>query len=99
MSGFSPDTRAFAEGKHLKLVAADELLAQLQPLPQAESAALLSHVTRGDFSTPGCPKCEIKMTRKAGRAGQSDFWSCPKFGSCRTRPIPVRGTTWQARYA
>ena len=93
LAGFSPDARAFAEGKHLKLVAADELLAQLQTLPQAESAALLRHVTRGDYTTPSCPKCEIKMIRKPGRAGRSDFWSCPNFGSCRTRPVAVRAAT------
>lgn len=93
LAGFSPDARAFAEGKHLKLVAADELLAQLQTLPQAESAALLRHVTRGDYTTPSCPKCEIKMIRKPGRAGRSDFWSCPNFGSCRTRPVTVRAAT------
>ena len=55
-------------------------------------AALLQHVTRGDYVTPSCPKCEVKMTRRAGRAGRSDFWSCPNFGACRTRPIAVRGT-------
>jgi hypothetical protein len=98
-AGFTVDARAFAEGKHLKLVAADELLAQLQTLPQAESAALLRHVTRGDYTTPSCPKCEIKMIRKPGRAGRSDFWSCPNFGSCRTRLIPVRGAAQQARSA
>jgi hypothetical protein len=91
VSGFSTEASNFAAGKHLKLVTGDELLRQLQTLAEAERTALLSHVTRGDFSTPSCPKCEIKMIRKAGRAGRSDFWSCPNFGSCRTRPIAVRG--------
>ncbi len=91
VSGFSTDARTFAAGKDLNLVSGDELLRQLQTLPEAEQTALLRHVTRGDFSTPSCPKCEIKMIRRTGRAGRSDFWSCPRFGSCRTRPIPVRG--------
>ena len=92
VSGFTTDASTFAAGKNLKLVSGDELLRQLKTLPEAERTALLAHVTRGDFSTPSCPKCEIKMIRKTGRAGRSDFWSCPRFGSCRTRPIPVRGT-------
>lgn len=91
VSGFSTEASNFAAGKHLKLVSGDELLKQLQALAEAERAALLQHVTRGDYVTPSCPKCEIKMIRKAGRAGRSDFWSCPNFGSCRTRPIAVRG--------
>ena len=90
VSGFSTEASTFAAGKHLKLVSGDELLRQLLMLAESERTALLSQVTRGDFSTPSCPKCEIKMTRKAGRAGRSDFWSCPRFGSCQTRPIPVR---------
>jgi restriction system protein len=92
VSGFSTEAGNFAAGKHLKLVPGDELLRQLQTLDETERAALLQHVTRGDYVTPSCPKCEIKMIRKAGRAGRSDFWSCPNFGSCRTRPIAVRGT-------
>jgi len=81
VSGFSTEASNFAAGKHLKLVSGDELLRQLLMLAESERTALLSHVTRGDFSTPSRPKCEIKMTRKAGRAGRSDFWSCPRFGS------------------
>jgi len=96
VSGFSTEASNFAAGKHLKLVSGDELLRQLQTLAEAERAALLQHVTRGDYVTPSCPKCEIKMIRKAGRAGRSDFWSCPNFGSCRTRPIAVRGKAQQA---
>ncbi len=96
VSGFSTEASNFAAGKHLKLVSGDELLRQLQTLADAERAALLQHVTRGDYVTPSCPKCEIKMIRKAGRAGRSDFWSCPNFGACRTRPIAVRGAAQQA---
>lgn len=96
VSGFSTEASNFAAGKHLKLVSADELLTQLQALPEAQRAALLQHVTRGDYVTPSCPKCEIKMIRKAGHAGLSDFWSCPNFASCLTRPIAVRSMTQQA---
>lgn len=89
LSGFSDDARAFASGKHLKLIDGDELLRQVQGLPDADRAALLDHVTRGDYTTPSCPKCEIKMVRKAGRDGKPDYWSCPQYATCRTRGIPV----------
>lgn len=90
VAGFTPDARAFAEGKHLKLVSGHELLTQLETLPPEASTALLQHVTRGDYTTPSCPTCEIKMTRRPGRRGQGDFWACRNFRVCRTRPIPVR---------
>jgi hypothetical protein len=92
IAGFSADARAFADGKHLKLVSGQELLAQLLTLPQIERTALLQHVTRGDYSTPSCPKCEVKMIRKQGQPGRSDYWACPNFRACRTRPIPVRAS-------
>ncbi|MBC7160542.1 MAG: hypothetical protein H5U26_00340 [Immundisolibacter sp.] len=93
VSGFSTEASNFAAGK---LVSGDESLRQVQTLADAERTALLQHVTRGDYVTPSCPKCDIKMIRKAGRAGRSDFWSCPNFGACRTRPIAVRGAAQQA---
>jgi restriction system protein len=93
VAGFSADARAFADGKHLKLVSGEELLAQLLTLPQIEHTALLQHVTRGDCSTPSCPKCEVKMIRKQGQPGRSDYWACPNFRACRTRPMPVRAGT------
>lgn len=93
VAGFSPDARTFADGKHLKLVSGEELLAQLLTLPQIERTALLQHVTRGDYSTPSCPKCEVKMIRKPGQPGRSDYWACANFRACRSRPIPVRAGT------
>lgn len=72
-SGFSPEADNFAAGKHLKLVSGDELLRQLQALPGTQRAALLEHVARGDYVTPSCPECEIKMVREAADAGQGDF--------------------------
>lgn len=90
VAGFSSDARTFADGKHLKLVSGEELLAQLLTLPHIESMALLQHATRGDYSTPSCPKCEVKMIRKQGQPGRSDYWACPNFRACRTRPLPVR---------
>lgn len=90
VAGFTPDARAFAEGKHLKLVSGHELLTQLETLPPEASTALLQHVTRGDYTTPSCPTCEIKMTRRPGRGGRGDFWGCRNFRACGTRPIPVR---------
>lgn len=90
IAGFSSDALAFAAGKHLKLVSGDELLSQLVALPLAESEPLLQQVTRGDYSTPSCPKCEVKMNRKRGLPGRSDYWACPNFRSCRTRPLRAR---------
>lgn len=89
LSGFSPDAKAFAAGKHLVLVDGEALLKQIRTLPADRAAALLTQVTRGDYRTPTCAKCEKKMIRRTGREGQSDFWSCQTFRNCKTGTIPV----------
>lgn len=90
LSGFTDDAMAFASGKHLKLISGDELLRQIHSLPDADSSSLLAHVTRGDFTTPTCPACDIKMVRRKGKEGKADFWGCERFRTCGARPIPMR---------
>ena len=91
LSGFTPDARTFAEGKHLKLISGEELLQQIMAMPDQDRAVLLAAITRGDYTTPTCPTCDIKMHRRAGKDGKPDFWGCNNFRRCGARPIVCRG--------
>jgi len=90
VSGFSPDATAFAEGKHLKLIDGDVLLEQIGKLPAHDQIALLAKITRGDYTTPSCPKCEIKLVKRPGGGGRPDFWGCKNFRACRYQGMPMR---------
>jgi len=90
LSGFTPDARAFAVGKPLKLISGEELLQQIQSLPATDQAAMLTEVTDGDYTTPTCPTCNTKMNRRPGRDGKPDFWGCNNYRRCGARPIPCR---------
>lgn len=90
LSGFTQDARAFAEGKHLKLISGEELLQQIEAMPAADQVTLLAEVTRGDYTTPTCPTCDIKMSRRPGRDGKPDFWGCNNYRRCGARPIVCR---------
>lgn len=90
LSGFTPDARAFAEGKHLKLISGEELLQQIRTMPDQDQAVLLAAVTRGDYTTPTCPTCDIKMNRRPGKDGKPDFWGCNNFRRCGAKPIICR---------
>lgn len=92
VSGFSPDARAFADGKHLKLIDGPALLEQIGNLPAHDQIALLAKITRGDYTTPSCPKCEIKLVRRPGGGARPDFWGCKNFKTCRYPGMPMRGT-------
>ena len=95
VSGFHPAAMEFAAGKHLKLIDGPELLKQILQLPAADQASLLAKITQGDYTTPSCPTCEIKLIRHAGKNGRPDFWGCMNFRRCGQKPRPVRkvGTT------
>lgn len=90
LSGFTDDAKAFAAGKHLKLISGEDMLMQIRSMSESDQAALLGHVTRGDYITPTCPKCDIKMVRKQGKAGKADFWGCERFRTCGAKLIPMR---------
>ena len=90
LSGFTPDAHAFAEGKHLKLISGEALLQQIMAMPEEDRTRLLTAVTRGDYTTPTCPKCDTKMSRRPGKDGKPDFWGCNNFRRCGARPIPCR---------
>lgn len=85
-SDFTDDAIRFAEGKHLKLISGAKLLELISGLPDELSKSLLNHVTSGDYWTPSCPACELKMLPK-GKAGASpSFWGCPNFRfGCRQK--------------
>ena len=65
-------------------LAGTDLLAKLQDLEADTQASLLRFATRGDFTTPSCPSCGIKMVRKTPKGGGDVFWGCPNFPRCRT---------------
>jgi restriction system protein len=81
---FTPDAATFATGRNIHLIDGTDLLAKLQDLEADTQASLLRFATRGDFTTPSCPSCGIKMVRKTPKGGGDVFWGCPNFPRCRT---------------
>ncbi|MES2489522.1 MAG: restriction endonuclease [Pseudomonadota bacterium] len=84
LSGFSADAQSFASEKHLKLVSGEELLTQIKGLSAEQQRELLSHVTRGDYTTPTCAQCDVKMVERS----EGKFWGCVNFPKCRNRLYP-----------
>jgi restriction system protein len=53
------------------------LLEKLRGLPKTDQDEVLERVTDGDYTTPTCPRCDMKMVMRHGPTG--DFWGCPNF--------------------
>lgn len=85
-SSYTPDAKAFAEGKHIKLLDAGQLLKLIRQLPLEVQYSLLQKITAGDYTTPSCPNCGIKLVLRTSRKGSDagrNFWGCPNFPRCR----------------
>jgi restriction system protein len=60
-----------------------QLLAKIAALPPEKSAALLKFATTGDYLTPTCPSCSLKMiSRKSTKRGRA-FWGCKNYPRCK----------------
>ena len=87
---FTPEAAAFAAKERIELIDGAALLEKLAALPPEKGAALLKLVTKGDFLTPTCPRCFIKMTaRRSTRQGRR-FWGCRNYPRCK---LTFAGTT------
>ena len=68
---FSVGARDVAEEKHLTLLPGDILLEKLNALPDSARSEIMQEVTKGDYQTPTCPKCDAKMIRS-----ETGVWRC-----------------------
>jgi hypothetical protein len=74
---FNVEARDFAEEKHFTLLPGDILLEKLNALPPAARAELMQETTTGDYMTPTCPKCDIKMVHT-----DDGGWRCSHAPKC-----------------
>ncbi len=79
---FSVPARDLAEEKHITLLSGDIFLEKLNALPEAARSELLRDATAGDYMTPTCPRCEIKMVRSAA---DPSVWQCAQCGTVLPR--------------
>jgi len=82
---FSAEAEDFAHGKILDLVNGREFFSRLRQLSPAVQQKLLEEATAGDFTTPTCPGCDIKMVRddEAQPIGSESAWVCRNRPQCK----------------
>jgi len=83
---YTKEAEEFSKGKHLKLISGESLLELIRALPKEKQEALLKKITTGDYLTPSCPSCDVKMTQRTTKKGKNignKFWGCINFPKCR----------------
>lgn len=79
---FTAEAYGFASGKNIHLIDGPDLVAKLRALAPEEHRAVLDLATAGDYMTPTCPSCAIKMVRRNARAGGDPYWGCSNYPRC-----------------
>jgi restriction system protein len=80
---FTPEAARFAAKENIQLIDGAGFLEKLAALLPEKALGLLKLATKGDFLTPTCPRCSLKMTaRKSTREGRM-FWGCTNYPRCK----------------
>jgi len=80
---FNPPAADFAAKHKIELLDGARLLAEFAGLVPEKALALLKLATRGDFLTPTCPGCSIKMISRKSTGEGRPFWGCVNYPSCK----------------
>ncbi len=88
-STFTGDARVFARENGIDLLDVARLLELIAKRPLEDQRALLDVALEGDYGTPTCVNCGIKMVKRVSGRDGSAFWGCKNFPECRTT-LPMR---------
>ena len=80
---FTQEAREFAGKQGISLIDGADLVGRIAALPAETGAALLKFATQGDFRTPTCPSCAIKMIQRKSTAYGRPFWGCRNYPACK----------------
>ena len=86
---FTPEAKTFAAKHNIKLVDGAALLANFAALEPEKGLALLRFATDGDFLTPTCPACAVKMVSRQSTQGGRKFWGCRNYPRCKQTIAPT----------
>ena len=87
---FTQEAVDFARKENIQLVDGADLLAKISALLPEKALALLKFATQGDFLTPTCPSCSVKMISRNSTQGGRTFWGCRNYPRCKQT---LSGTT------
>ncbi|WP_018607024.1 restriction endonuclease [Uliginosibacterium gangwonense] len=79
--GFSSQAREYAKVHSITLIDDVMFIAMLMRQPEARRQQLLDIAVQGDFTTPSCPVCGLKMLSRQNE--QARYWGCRAYPRCK----------------
>jgi len=80
---FTQEAVKLAATEGIQTIDGAALLERMAALPPEKAAALLKFATQGDFLTPTCPSCSIKMASRQSTNEGRKFWGCRNYPACK----------------
>jgi hypothetical protein len=83
---FTSEAQEFAERVKLVLISGSRFIQKIKELPEENQRKLLDIALEGDYMTPTCPQCDVKMKIRVGKKGKNpgaQFWGCIRYPRCR----------------
>ena len=78
-STYTADAQKFANENGINALDGDKLLKLIATRTAEQQKELLDIAYEGDYSTPTCASCGIKLVKR------TKFWGCSNFPKCRTQ--------------
>ncbi len=80
---FTQEARVLAAKEKISLIDGTDLLGKIAALSPETAQRLLELATEGDFITPTCPACAVKMVARKSTAHGRTFWGCRNYPRCK----------------
>jgi restriction system protein len=80
---FTKEAHDFAGKQKISLIDGADLLAKLAALLPEQALGLLRFATQGDFLTPTCPTCAVKMIPRKSTTHGRKYWGCRNYPGCK----------------
>ena len=87
---YTKDALEFGKNKPIQLIDGEFFIKKVTELPVEKHQSLLKRAFEGDYMTPTCPSCGIRMVSRA--ASRGIFWGCANYPRC-TNTLPARSVS------
>jgi restriction system protein len=80
---FTQVARVFAVKEKISLIDGAGLVDKMSALAPETALELLRFATEGDYQTPTCPACTIKMIKRKSTTRGRTYWGCRNYPACK----------------
>jgi restriction system protein len=80
---FTQEARDFAGKEKISLIDGAALVDKITTLAPETTLELLKFATEGDYQTPTCPACSVKMISRKSTSQGRKYWGCRNYPACK----------------